>query len=71
MLGVSAGDLKNTFIQHHHSKGAEGDAGSDENFIHVVESKTTGLFDPVFEDRKRSCSACTAGSPSAKAGVWR
>jgi hypothetical protein len=51
VFGICAGDLENTVVEHHHSEQSESHAGSDQNFIHVMNAKASCLFDPVFDER--------------------
>jgi hypothetical protein len=48
---VGAGNLKNTFIEHHHSEQPESHSRSNQNFIHVMDAKAACLLDPVFDER--------------------
>jgi hypothetical protein len=49
MIGIGARDLENTVVKHHHSERAERDARRDDDLVNVVDTKATGLLDPVFE----------------------
>src|SRR5690348_13365643 len=47
---IGAGNLENTVIEHHYSEQPESHAGSDQDFIHVVNAKATCFFDPIFDE---------------------
>src|SRR5262245_59837259 len=44
VFGISACDLKDAVVEHHHSEQPESHARSDQNFIHVVNAKAACLF---------------------------
>jgi len=48
---IGACDLEDTLVEHHYSEQPESHARSDQNFIHVVNAKTSGLFDPILDER--------------------
>src|SRR5436190_16952644 len=50
MFRIGARDFENTVIQHHDSQLAECHAGSNQDFVHVVETKASRLFDPIFNE---------------------
>src|SRR6185369_3682787 len=48
---ICAGDLKHALVEHHHPERSQGYARSNQNFVHVVDTKAARLFDPVFDER--------------------
>ena len=50
VFGISARNLKHPVIEHYHSQRPKGDARSDQNFIHIVDTKAARLFDPIFDE---------------------
>src|SRR5829696_1878525 len=51
MVRIGARNLENAVVEHHNSQRAECDAGTDDDFIHVVKAKTACLFNPILDKR--------------------
>ena len=49
VIGIRAGDLEYSILQHDNTQRTKGHAGRDLNFIHVVNLERAGLLDPIFE----------------------
>jgi len=51
VIRISAGDLEDAVVEHHYAERAEGDAGTDDDLVHVVKTETACLFNPIFDKR--------------------
>src|SRR6185295_4569076 len=51
VIGIGARNLENAVVKHYHSQRAECDTRTDNNLIHVVKTKMTCLFNPIFDKR--------------------
>jgi len=50
MFRVAARDFENAIVQHDDTQLPESYTGSDQDFVHVVETKASCLFNPIFNE---------------------
>src|ERR1700752_118756 len=50
MFWICARNLKHSFIKHHYSQRSKCDAGSNKDFIHIVDAEAARLFNPIFDE---------------------
>src|SRR6185369_15904987 len=51
VIRIRAGNFEDAVVEHHHAERAEGDAGTDDDLVHVVKTETACLFNPILDKR--------------------